>query len=321
MRVLVTGMGGELGTRVANLLEADPSISDIAGIDIDPPRRRTPRAQFHRIDPRDRRRVIRVVREFEPEVVVHAGVYEPHARSSPPAAQARTHEGTLATLGAAAETGALRAIVVRSGIEIYGRRRGAPTVPDEDFPPDPTSMYGRIVLDVERLAVAAGRSAGVPVTAIRMAPVVGPHFPSPLGRYLRLPVVPFAALADPSFSVLHQEDAARAMVAAIRGGVDGPVNLVGPGAVSAAQAARLGNRLPVPTLGPGWTITRRAGELLGTPLPDHVAELLKRGRSADGSSAGALLDVVPAHPTIDAIKALYEWAPVNALRVADGKAA
>ena len=40
MRVLITGMGGELGTRVANLLESDPGVDEILGMDWSPPRRR-----------------------------------------------------------------------------------------------------------------------------------------------------------------------------------------------------------------------------------------------------------------------------------------
>ena len=315
MRVLVTGMGGQLGTRVALLLEARADVTAVLGIDVDPPRRRV-RAAFHRIDPRDRRRVVKVVREFEPEAVLHAGIYEPDARSTPRAAEARTRAGTLAMLGAAAEAGALRRLVVRSGIEVYGRRRGSATVPDESVPPDPTSHFGRMLLEVERLADAAGRSCFVPVTAVRMGPVAGPHAPSPLARYLRLPVVPFAAMADPSFSVLHQEDAARAMVAALDVDHDGAVNVVGAGAVTAAQAARLGGRVPFPLAGPGWNVARRVAEVLGAPVPDHVVELLRRGRAADGTSAASVLGLAPEHSTVDVVKAVYEWAPVTPLRVA-----
>ena len=321
MRVLVTGMGGELGTRVALLLQADDRITELAGIDIDPPRRRV-RAAFHRIDPRDRRRVLDVVRGFAPEAVVHVGIYEPDARSSPRSADERTRAGTLAVLGCAAETGALRRLVVRSGVEVYGRARGAATVPDEDVPPDPTSHYGRMLLEVERVAAAAGRTADVPVTAVRTAPVAGPHFPSPLGRVLRLPVVPFAVAADPPFSIVHQEDAAAALVAALHLDHDGPLNLVGPDAVTAAQAARLGGRVPLPVAGPGWEVARRLCELMGAPVPSHVIELLRRGRAADGTTAASLLGGAPQHSTIDVVKAIYEWAPVTPLRpAADGAAA
>lgn len=322
MRVFVTGMGGELGTRVALALEADPGVTEIAGVDVDPPRRRLARSQFHRLDPRDRRKVVKVVRDFAPEAVVHVGIYEPDARSSPRIAAERTQALTLAVLGAAAESGRLEAMVVRSGIEVYGRRRGSALVPDESVPPDPTSHYGRMLLEVERLAAAAGRAADVPVAAVRVAPVVGPHFPSPLGRFLRLPAVPYSVLADPPFSVVHQQDAAAAIVAALRHRHDGPVNVAGAGAVTANQAARLGGRLAVPTVGLGWQAARRSAELLGAPVPDHVLELLRRGRAAETSRSREVLGgFVAEHTSIDVIKALYEWAPVTPLRPAAEDAA
>lgn len=312
-RVLVCGMGGHLGTLVARALEDAGLAGELVGTDADPPRRRLRAAHFHRIDPRDRRRLAALVREVAPEVVVHLGVYEPDARAPAAVAGALTAGAALAVLGAAAETGALRAIVVRSGIEVYGRRRGSVTVPDESVPPDPTSAFGRSLLDVERVAAAAGRTADVPVTALRFAALAGSHVPSPLVRLLRLPVVPFEGLADPPFCLLHPTDAAAAVVAAVRAPVEGPLNVVADGAVTAAQAARLGGRVPVPVTGPGWAVVRRLASLAGAPIPDHVAELLRRGRAADGSAAAGLLGVAPGHSALDIVKDVYEWAPVAPL--------
>ncbi len=92
--------------------------------------------------------------------------------------------------------------------------------------------------------------------------------------------------------------------------VDGPVNVVGAGAVTASQAARLGRRLPVPTLGPGWLAARRVSELSGAPVPDHVHELLVRGRTADGTRAGQLLGVGLVRSTPEVVRELYAWADV-----------
>jgi UDP-glucose 4-epimerase len=321
MRVLITGMGGELGTRVALLLEGDRRVREIVGTDVDPPRKRLVRSTFHRLDPRDRRKLVGLVRDLAPNVVLHLGVYEPDARANPRVAAERTASAGLGVLGAAAETGDLQRIVVRSGIEVYGRRRGGVTVPDEGVPPDPTSGFGRSLLDTERLAVAAGLAAECAVTSLRFGTLVGPHFPSPLGRYLRMPLVPFEALADPSFSLLHQEDAARAIVAAIHVEADGPVNVVGPGATTAAQAARLGRRPALPVTGPLWAVVRRVAELAGAPVPDHVVELLQRGRAADGTHARTAIGAIPEHSTLDTVKMLYEWAPITPLRLVGEDAA
>ena len=307
MRALITGMGGELGTRVANLLEADPSVEAVVGVDVDPPRRRIHRAEFHRIDTRDGRRIADLVRTVEPTVVVHLGVYEPNARSGPAVAAARTEAAATAVLEAAADCGSVERIVVRSGIEVYGRGRNAPTRPDEDALPVPTSPFGRSLLGVEHVAW----STGIPVTALRCAPIVGSHLASPLGRYLRLPAVPVSVWSDLPFSVLHLDDAAGAIVAAVRAGFDGPLNVVGGGAVTPFQAVRLGHRIPVPIGGPAWALARIASEVLGAPLPDHVHELLVRGRVADGGLAAGALGIAPARASREVVEELFEWAPVE----------
>lgn len=314
MRVLVTGMGAEIGTRVTNLLEADERVDDILGVDIDPPRRRLHRAEFRRVDPRDRRKLVKIVRSFEPSAVVHLGVYEPNARCGPALARELTHQCTVTALGAAAESPSLDRIVVRSGIEVYGRGRGAPTRPDESIAPDPTSPYGRSLLEVEQVAREVGLVASAAVTALRCAPIVGPHMASPLGRLLRLPVVPVGLLSDLPFSLLHEHDAAVAFARALECGFDGAVNVVAPGAVTPVQAARIGGRAVLPALGPSWLFARVLTEVLGAPLPAHVRELLVRGRTADGSFAEKAIGVLPEHTTPEVVKDLFEWASVTYLR-------
>lgn len=320
MRVLVTGVGGVLGTRVASLLAADRRVEALAGIDLYVPKRRVPSLVFTEVDPRDRRRLLPVVERFEPTAIVHLGIYEPDARSTPRLAHERTSANTLAVLGAAAELGSLERIVVRSGIEVYGRARGSPSVPDETVPPRPTTPFGRSLLEVERLTSAAAEAAEVPAAVLRLAPVVGPRVPSPLARYLRLPVVPVSALADPAFSVLHVDDAARAIVAALIRGVDDTVNVVAPGAVTIWQAARLGRRLPIPLLGPEWRLVRRIADLAATPMPDHVTEVIHRGRTADGSRASDVLGITLERSTREAVEAVQQGDPVP-LRVVEDEAA
>lgn len=309
-RVLVTGMGGDLGTRVVNLLEADHSFGDIMGIDRDPPRRRIHRVEFHRVEPGDRRKAVRLVKAFDPEVLLHLATYEPNARTDPGPARLDSAASAVSVLGAATECPSLRAIVVKSGIEVYGRRHGAATRPDESVPADPTSPWGRTLAHVEQAAVETGRLLDVPVTRVRLATTVGPSFPSPLGRYLRLPVVPVDPLRELPFSVLHQEDAAAALVAAASCRFDGPLNIVGTGAVTASQAALLGRRIPVPVAGPGWRIAALGAMLLGAPLPEHTRELLVRGRVADGTWAREVLGVDP-RSTHDVIDHLYQWGSVD----------
>jgi UDP-glucose 4-epimerase len=320
--VLVTGMGGELGTRVAQALEEDERVEHIVGVDYVPPRRRLRRSEFHRIDPRRRERLVEFVRALAPSAVVHVGVYEPAARMGTASALERTELATVAALSAAAHAGRLRRVVVRSGLEVYGARtHEGPSVPDETVPPAPTTPFGHSQLQVETIAAGIGRRHAVPVTALRLAPVVGSHVPSPLGRMLRLPAVPVPALGDPPFSLVHPHDAARAMAAALHLAHDGPLNVVGPGAASPWQAVRLGGRVPVPVLGPLWGPAARAVELAGAAIADHVVELVRRGRTGAGSLAVRTLGLTDLRTTQQVLTDLFEWATVVSMDVGREEAA
>jgi UDP-glucose 4-epimerase len=304
-------MGGELGSLVAARLEEESWVAQLVGIDVDPPRRRLHRAEFHRVDPRNRPRIVELITQIDPHVVIHFGVYEPNARATPAEAAAWSKSAALNVLGAAAECPSLDTIVVRSGIEVYGRSKGALSRPDERSSLDPTCAFGRELAEVERIARYVGALRDVPVALMRLAPVLGPHVPSPLGRLLRLPAVPYNPLADPPFAVIDDRDAAIATAAAARLRHDGPLNIVAAGATTVRHAARRGNRFTVPLIGQPWIAARAVTRLLGAPIPDHVAELLGRGRLADGSLAASALGVAPAWTTPQVIDALYAWTAVS----------
>jgi UDP-glucose 4-epimerase len=309
-RVLVSGMGGELGSLVASMLEAEPWVGALAGIDVDPPRRRLRRAEFHLIAPTDRARIVDVVTAFNPHVVVHLAVWEPDARAGTAQARTFTAEATTAILGAAAECDALEHVVTRSGIEIYGRARGSLTRPTETSPLQPTSAFGAMLLDVERTVHAVAMRVGVTACVLRLAPVLGPHVPSPLGRLLRQPIVPFSALADAPFTVIEDTDAARAFVAAARRRTAQPVNVVGGGAITTLQAILRGRRVPLPLVGPEWMVASRVSHVLGAPVPEHVRELIHRGRLAHDGATESVLGIGPLAATSDVIDRLYRWESV-----------
>ena len=313
MRILITGIGGVLGTRVAALLEADESVAAIMGVDLDPPQRPLRRSKFHRIDPRNRIRTSDVVRRFAPTGVIHLGTYEPDARSNPKEAIELTAAGTIAALLAAAETGSLDRIVVRSGIEVYGRRRHSSLRPDEDDQLAPTTPWGHSLRHAELIARESGDTSAASVTSLRFAPLVGSHYPSPLSRVLRQRLVPFAALSDPPFSVIHHTDAAAAVVAALHSPFDGAVNVVGEGSITVSRAALLGRHVPVPVCGLGWRAARSISSTTGSPMPAHVYELLTHGRLADGSKVEQRIGWTPSMSTAEAIASLYKWAEVTPL--------
>ena len=314
MRIAITGMGGDIGTGVAMRFDREPG-NELLGIDIEPPRRRIRNATFHRVAPSDVDRRTELIRDFDPHVIIHFGIYEPHSRSNPTDSVTRTRTATRSVFQAALECESLEHVVVRSGIEVYGRERGTPLRPDEDAELRPTTRYGKSLVEVEDAARAFGVARGIPVTLLRFAPIVGPYMASPLGRFLRLPAVPIAVPLDAPIQLVHIDDVHDSVRAAVNARVDGAFNIVGQGAVTGSQAARIGGRLIVPVFGPGWLIARTITAAMGSPLPQHALEAMRRGRTADGSRASRMIDFTPSRSTRDCVEDLYEWASITRLDV------
>jgi len=317
MRVAITGVGGMIGTGAAMLLDRDPDI-EMLGVDMDPPRRRIQHLDFHWVPPEDLEQQEQLLIDFDPEVILHLGIYEPHSRSNPHVGTMRTRASTRAVFRAALECQSLRQVVVRSGIEVYGRSRRTPLRPDETTAIKPTTRFGRSLAEVESSASAFAASCDVTVTVLRFAPIIGPYIPSPLGRFLRLPVVPFAAPIDGPIQLVHIEDVHAALVAAVHRRVGGTFNIVGEGAVTGSQAAAIGGRIPLPVFGPGWLLARAVTASLGAPLPQHSLEAMQRGQTADSTKARTILDFTPSYSTRDCVEGLYEWVRIE--RITPGQA-
>jgi UDP-glucose 4-epimerase len=300
-------MGGQLGSLVASELEKETWVDSITGIDADPPRRRLNRCEFHRIDAADAESTRRVITSVDPHILIHVAVWEPDARVSSRQAQILTRDAANSVFEAAKSGSSLKRVVLRSGLEVYGRTGDRPEVPNDDAPVSPTSLYGRMLVELEERAQVAFASTKAEVTPLRLAPVVGPHIPSPLGRLLRLPFVPFNFLKPPMFSVLHEEDAARAFILASQRKVGVPINIVGPGEISGFSAVRRSRHIPLPLIGPEWIITRRIAHLFGAPVPDHVMEVLHHGRRGTSLRCHSLLDWEPQMSTEDVIDSLFTW--------------
>lgn len=303
MRVLVAGMGSAIGTGIAQALERDDRVEAITGFDLEPPRRWMRRADFQFARPGDGDRVTRIVKEFQPTVVVHAWVFEPRARSSPGQARARTVAGTETLFGAIAKVDTVEHITVRSGVSVYGSGRGTPDRPSTDTLPRPTSTFGDMLSRVEERAAEIASQIDATVGAVRLAPIMASHLPNPLGRFLRLPVVPIP-LTTNRFGVVHLVEASAAIAAAATHQHVGALNVMAEGPVTPLEAITIGRRIPLPVLPPVFRLGRVLAEIPGTPVPEHVAELLSRG-SVVAPSDLTPLGVTMKRSTRDTLKDLY----------------
>jgi UDP-glucose 4-epimerase len=303
-RLLVVGVGGELGSLSTALLEQNDQFGEILGIDVDPPRRRLRRTSFVRIEPDSPAELVRRIVAHRPDVIVHLGVWEPHARLSTTDARNATGAYGRALCDAVAQLDGLSRVVVRSGVEVYG---AGDSIPDETTPVAPTSTYGHMLASLETMMREAAPSTAT-VTMLRLAPVIGAHVPSPLGRLLRLPVVPIDPFSRAKFQVVADDDAARAVVHAATHGHHGVVNIAADGAVGVMAAMRQGRRGVMPVVPHTWPLVSSITTLAGAPLPDHVRELLQYGRLVN--SVNRDIGFRPTHTTSDVINRLYSWPSV-----------
>ena len=310
-RVLITGVSGPLGARLATRLAADPAVESVVGLDT----RRPPGALADRITyvEADLRRgdLAPILRVAAPHVVIHHDIVQ---WPEPGRSRGSLHElnvvGTLQLLAAASEVPSLRQLVVRSSASIYGSAPDAPAFFTEDLARSATlhTRFQRDVAELERLVEAfARRHPVVATTVLRLQPVIGTGLDTtPIMRLFRAAVVPTFLGFDPRLQLLFDEDAIGAVAAAVRTPVRGAVNVAGDGTVSLARMLRrLGKRaLPIasPLYGPTVAALARAGVV--PALDDDVIRYLRNGRGVDTTRMRADLRFVPGHTTVEAIDAV-----------------
>jgi UDP-glucose 4-epimerase len=319
-RVLITGVSGPLGARLATRLAADPGVEHVVGIDT----RRPPGALADRIAyvEADLRRgeLAPILAVAAPHVVIHHDIVQ---FPEPGRSARQLHDlnviGTLQLLAACSEVPGLRQLVVRGSASIYGSAPDAPAFFTEDLARGATlrTRFQRDIGELERLVEAfARRHPAVVCTVLRLQPVIGTTLDTPIMRLFRWSVVPTFLGFDPRLQLLLDEDAIGAVVAAVRVPVRGPVNVAADGTVSLARMLRrLGKRaLPIasPVYGPAVAALARAGVV--PPLDEDVVRYLRHGRGVDTTRMRADLRFVPEHTTAEAID-------VVAQRIRDEKAA
>ena len=122
--MLVTGVSRYLGSRLAGVLAADPSIERVIGVDTVPPRREQAtqlgRTEFVRADIRNPL-IAKVIAQAEVDTVVHLNVI-----ATPLSAGGRTAMkeinviGTMQLLAACQKAPSMRKLVVKSTTAVYG---------------------------------------------------------------------------------------------------------------------------------------------------------------------------------------------------------
>jgi UDP-glucose 4-epimerase len=315
-RVLITGVGSQVGSLLAARLESDPEVEHVAGLDTRPPKVALERTEFIEADIRDPE-IARLIPPTGADTLVHEQI----VRQPGPGMGSRTmHDvnvmGTLQLLAACEQVPTLRTIVVRGSAGIYGAEPHAPQFFEEEmarmFPL--RTRFQRDVAEIENyFETYARRHPGVSCTMLRYQPAIGPGLRTQITRYLSQPVCPTYMGFDPRIQLVDIEDALESIVAAVRNPVQGAVNVAGPGTIGLSRMIRLAGRRALPIASPLFGAVTSTGQRLGLDTQSEDFErLLRYGRGVDTRRLTEEVGYTPLHTTVQAVESWIEHGRVAA---------
>jgi UDP-glucose 4-epimerase len=287
MRVLVTGLGTYFGSKLAQVLESEPGVDLVVGVDTRAPVLPLERTEYVRADG-SFSILERMVKATRVDTVLHT-----HLVVDSTQVRGRTlHEvnviGTMNLLAAAGAAGStVRKLVVKGSTLSYGTTFADPFFFGEATPRTggPRTRVERSLHEVSALVGDfAEDNPHVTVTKLRFANVLGEHVDSPLTRMLRLPVVPEVFGFDPRVQFVHEDDVTGAIAYATHQDVPGLFNVAGEGTMPWSEVCTIvgKRRVPMPPF-----LTSLAAEPLRlarlVDIPPEVLGLLRYGRGVDTS--------------------------------------
>jgi UDP-glucose 4-epimerase len=284
-RVLITGVGGHLGSLLAARLEDDPAFEAVIGLDTRRPRVALRRTEVIDADVRDPD-IAGHISAARPDTVVHNRI----VRQPGPGMSARTmHDinviGSLQLLAACEPVPSIGAIVIRGSAGIYGAEPNAPQFFREEMTRlfAPRTRFQRDVAEIEDyFETYSRRRPQVTCTVLRYQPAIGPSLDTQISRYLGEPAPPTFLGFDPRIQLVHEEDALEALVAAVRRPVRGAVNVAARGTIGLGRMIRLAGKLPLPLAAPLFgPVTAAAGRIGMGAFSDDFRRLLRYGRAVD----------------------------------------
>jgi UDP-glucose 4-epimerase len=315
-RVLITGVGSQVGSLLAQRLERDPEVEHVAGLDTRRPRLALDRTEFIEADIRDPE-ITGLIAPLEVDTLVHEQIVrQPGAGMSSRAMHDINVIGTLQLLAACERVPSLTTIVVRGSAGIYGAEPHAPQFFKEEmarlFPQ--RTRFQRDVAEIENyFETYARRHTGVSCTMLRYQPAIGRGLRTQITRYLSQPVCPTFMGFDPRIQLVDIEDALEALVAAVRNPVRGAVNVAGTGTIGLARMIRLAGRRALPIASPLFGAVTSTAQRLGVDnQSEDFQRLLRYGRGVDTRRLTEEVGYTPRHSTVQAVEAWADHAKAAA---------
>ncbi len=300
--VVVTGISGNLGRTLTKLLHKQERV---IGIDRRPFVGKPKDVEMHQLDLR-KKKAEDVFRKGNIKAVIHMGIMH-----DPRMSEEEHHSfnviGTTRILDYCARYG-VKKVVVLSSANVYGPSPENSNFLTEEAPLMAAGRFSgvRDLIEVDMLANGFfWKHPDIQTVILRPVHVVGPMIKNAPSNYLRLKRPWMLAGFDPMVQLIHVEDAARAMIAALRPEARGVYNVAGPGEVPLSAILRELGHSPIPVPHPvartvlGFMFKYRLAEF-PPPELDYIQFLC----AVDGSRWVKDVDWKPRHSMRETIRSV-----------------
>lgn len=310
MKLAVTGANSFLMTRALKLFIDLPGFSEIHVFDLYEPHIISNKIIFHRlnlINDNASEVMAKVLLENEVDTFIHAALF-----SGPTRNRHAHHEtesiGTFHVLNACAEA-KIKNLVVNSSTFVYGALPKNPNFLKESRPlvlQKPYFVKTRI--DVEtQIQEFTQAYKNCRVVVLRFAPILGPNSTNIRAQYFLSGVVPCVLGYDPLLQFIHEDDALRALLLALKSGEAGIFNIVGKGVIALSTGVHLAGKIPVPFPSQMCKLFFSAGYVSHVwNLPKEMVPFFQYLCVADGAKAKTKLGFFPQYSSRQALKSIIE---------------
>jgi UDP-glucose 4-epimerase len=311
-RVLVTGGSGFLGTSVVAALAASDAIQCVVSSDVRTPGPgvRLPGVHYERLDVTNAGGLPELLRRHHIDTVVHlVSIVNPGESTTVSQEFAVDVDGSRSVFDACVEAGVARVVVSSSGAA-YGYHRDNPQWITESDPVRgnddfPYSRHKRLV--EEMLAELRESAPQLTQTVLRIGTILGPGVDNQITALWDSRRVLTIAGPKSPFVFACVDDVVRVIVRASTGGPPGIFNVVGDGALTAAEIARgLGKKQLVV---PAWVLEAAfwIGRALGVTShgPAHV-KFLRYRPVLDNSALKETFGYTPMYTSSEAFALFLE---------------
>ena len=284
-RILLTGLSTYWGGWLAQILEQNPSVEAIVGVDSEDPTRELARTEFVRVS-NQHALIRRIVKAAEIDTVIDTRLVVDSAVTTPRQAHENNVIGTLNILAACSSPDSpVRKLVFKSSAHYYGTGQDDPAFFTEDMRRThaPRTPLKRDILEAETAVEDfSQKNPGVTVTRMRFCNVLGPDILTSHARLLSLPVVPMIAGFDPRYQFIHADDVVGALEFAVERDLQGIYNVAPDGVLALSEVAGLLGKRALPVLPPwGTGLTASLLRRTGFRLPPEMLLQLRYGRGLD----------------------------------------